>query len=306
MKASRAAFWNFARADYLAAYINQSKTRLDPDNLIVWKALGLPMTDDGTLVYSDPSTPTNTMVSYQPRDREDMVSCALILIVLRVMNFLAPQDDNSPDNAAGTPNVFDSPGTLGFRSPSETGTSTPVQGRIARWKHLRRQLEDWYDNLPFTFQPYAMMGASSQHPYDLPPETRPRFTRIFFSVPMCAAALQLYHFAQILLLLKQPVDESAPGFMANRIRMFRKVSEESEHHSRQICGIALGKPPPAVSRQMVHSLHLAGLCFEEREDRLVVLELLANIEKETGASTSQRARELREAWGWGPEVREIF
>ncbi|KIW10308.1 hypothetical protein PV08_11270 [Exophiala spinifera] len=306
MKASRAAFWNFARADYLAAYINRSKTRLDPDNLLVWKALGLPITDEGGLVYNDPSTPTNAMVSYQTRDREDMVSCALIWIVLRVMNFLAPHDDHNPETAAGTPNnVFDSPGTLAFRSPSETGASTPIQGRIARWKQLRRQLEDWYDNLPFTFQPYAMMGAASQHPYDQPPETRPRFTRIFFSVPMCAAALQLYHFAQILLLLNQPVDESAAGFMANRIRMFRKVSEESEHHSRQICGIALGKPPPAVSRQMVHSLHLAGLCFEEREDRLVVLELLGNIEKETGASTSQRARELREAWGWGPEVREV-
>lgn len=122
---------------------------------------------------------------------------------------------------------------------------------------------------------------------------------------MCAAALQLYHFAQILLLLKQPVDESDSRFMANRLRMFRKVSEESEHHSRQICGIALGKPPPAVSRQMVHSLHLAGLCFEEKEDRFVVLELLGNIEKETGASTAQRVRELREAWGWGSEIREV-
>ncbi|KAK5457988.1 hypothetical protein LTS15_004067 [Exophiala xenobiotica] len=304
LKASRAAFWNFARADYLAAYVNRSKTRLDPDSLTMWKALGLPVTDDGTLTYSDPSTPVNSIVSYQPGDREDMVACTLIWIVLRIMNFVAPQEE-AANNPSGTPSVLDSPGTLGFRSPSETGTPTPVQSRIARWKQLRRQLEDWYDNLPFTFQPYAMMGAVVQHPHEQPPETRPRFTRIFFSVPMCAAALQLYHFAQILLLLKQPVDESDTRFMANRLRMFRKVSEESEHHSRQICGIALGKPPPAVSRQMVHSLHLAGLCFEENEDRMVVLELLANIEKETGASTGQRVRELREAWGWGSEIREV-
>src|SRR5689334_2691641 len=42
MKAGRAAFWNFARADYLAAYVNHSKTRLDPDELTMWKAAGLP------------------------------------------------------------------------------------------------------------------------------------------------------------------------------------------------------------------------------------------------------------------------
>jgi hypothetical protein len=124
---------------------------------------------------------------------------------------------------------------------------------------------------------------------------------------MCAAALQLYHFAQILLLLNQPVDEHDARNPANRLRMFRKVAEESEHHSRQICGIALGRPPPAVSRQMVHSLYLAGSCFEEKEDRAMVLELLDNISKETGAPTAHRARELKTQWGWQeePRVKEV-
>ncbi|KAK4935134.1 hypothetical protein LTR10_023755 [Elasticomyces elasticus] len=304
MKAGRAAFWNFARADYLAAYINHSKTKLDPDNLTMFKAAGLPLTEDGTLTYNDPSAPISTIVFNQPGDREDVVACTLIWIVLRVMNFVAPQDDTS-NSTSGTPQMFESPGTIGFKSASDAGTPTPIQTRIARWKMLRRQLEEWYDNLPFTFQPYAMMGAGSQHPNEPPSEQRPRFTRIFFSVAMCAAALQLYHFAQILLLLNQPVDEGDTRNIANRIRMFRKVSEELEYHSRQICGIALGKPPPAVARQMVHSLYLAGLCFEEKDDRVVVLELLGNIEKETGASTAQRVRELREQWGWDDEIREI-
>ncbi|KAL2407976.1 Transcription activator AMTR1 [Exophiala dermatitidis] len=298
MKAGRAAFWNFARADYLAAYINRTRTRLDPDNLTMWKAAGLPVADDGTLTYSDPTTPGSAIVSYRPADREDLVSCTLIWIVLRTMNFIAPQEDAGP-STTNTPHSHDSPATRG----SDAGNPSPIRARIAQWKQLRRQLEDWYDNLPFTFQPYAIMGA--QNPYDQPPDHPPRFTRIFFSVPMCAAALQLYHFAQILLLLNQPMDESDTRNLANRIRMFRKVSEESEHHSRQICGIALGKPPPAVARQMVHSLYLAGLCFEEKDDRVVVLELLQNIERETGASTAQRVRELREQWGWDDEVQEV-
>ncbi|EXJ80333.1 hypothetical protein A1O1_08477 [Capronia coronata CBS 617.96] len=299
MKAGRAAFWNFARADYLAAYINHSKTRLDPDNLTMWKAAGLPVTDDGTLTYNDPITPGSAVVSYRPGDREDLVSCTLIWIVLRTMNFIAPPED-AGGSTAHTPMSLDTPAT---KPGSDAGGPNSLRSRITRWKQLRRQLEDWYDNLPFTFQPYAIMGA--QTPSDQPPDHPPRFTRIFFSVPMCAAALQLYHFAQILLLLNQPVDESDTRNLANRIRMFRKVSEESEHHSRQICGIALGKPPPAVARQMVHSLYLAGLCFEAKDDRMVVIELLKNIERETGASTAHRVRELREQWGWEEEVQEV-
>lgn len=306
MKAGRAAFWNFARADYLASYVNHAKTRLDPDNLTMWKAAGLPVMDDGTLNYNDPSTPINTIVSYQPGDREDLVSCTLIWIVLRTMNFIAPQDEPS-GSTTSTPGIFDSPAAPLLKTGSDPGTPGTIQTRIARWKQLRRQLEDWYDNLPFTFQPYASAAAGAQHPSDLLPDGRPRFARLFFSVPMCAAALQLYHFAQILLLVNQPVDEHDARNHVNRLRMFRKVTEESEHHSRQICGIALGRPPPAVSRQMVHSLYLAGSCFEEKEDRTVVLELLANITKETGCPTAHRIKELKEQWGWrdDPKVMEV-
>ena len=305
MKAGRAAFWNFARADYLAAYVNNAKTRLDPDNLTMWKAAGLPVMDDGTLHYNDPSTPVNAIVSYQPGDREDLVACTLIWIVLRTMNFIAPQEDVA--NTTGTPRPFESPAGGLLRKNPESSTPGTVQTRISQWRQLRRQLEDWHENLPFTFQPYAIAAAGAQQPSDLLPDGRPRFARSYFSVPMCAAALQLYHFAQILLLLHQPADEHDARHPANRLRMFRKVAEQSEHHSRQICGIALGKPPPAVSRQMVHSLYLAGSCFEEKEDRVVVLELLGNIAKETGCPTAHRIRELKEQWGWvdEPVVREI-
>ena len=276
MKAGRAAFWNFARADYLAAYVNRSTTRLDTENLTMWRAAGLPITEDGVLIYRD-HVNSGDLVTYLPGDREDSVACALIWIVLRIMNFVA----------------------------QGAAQSASIQARIEQWKQLRRQLEDWYDNLPFTFQPYATMSTAPQIGTQQPEETKNRFVRLFFSVPMCAAALQLYHFAQIVLVPNQPVDERDTRTLAKRIQMFRNVAEESEHHSRQICGIALGKPPPAVSRQMVHSLYLAGLLFEEDEDRKVVVDLLRNIERETGSSTAQRVKDLRDQWGWNEEVTEI-
>lgn len=276
MKAGRAAFWNFARADYLAAYVHRTRTRLDTENLTMWRAAGLPITEDGVLKHGDDAANANG-ITYLPSDREDSVACSLIWIVLRVMNFVA----------------------------QGAAQASPIQTRIDQWNQLRRQLEEWFDNLPFTFQPYATMSTSPQTDSDQLEEHKNKFVRLFFSVPMCAAALQLYHFAQIVLLPNQPVDERDNSNLAKRIQMMRNVSEASNYHSRQICGIALGKPPPAVSRQMIHSLYLAGLCFEEDEDRKVVLELLQNIEKETGSSTVQRVRDLREQWGWQGEVIEI-
>lgn len=242
----------------------------------MWRAAGLPITEDGLLTHGDDAANGDAM-TYLPSDREDSVACALIWIVLRVMNFVA----------------------------QGAAQASPIQTRIAQWMQLRRLLEEWFDNLPFTFQPYATMSTSPQIDSDQPEEHKNKFVRLYFSVPMCAAALQLYHFAQIVLLPNQPVDERDNSNLAKRIQMFRNVSEASDYHSRQICGIALGKPPPAVSRQMVHSLYVAGLCFEENEDRKVVLELLQNIEKETGSSTVQRIRDLREQWGWQGEVTEI-
>lgn len=306
MKAGRAAFWNFARADYLAAYVNNSRTRLDTENLTMWRAAGLPVTEQGIITYGAHTT-TDAGMSYLPSDREDSVACALIWIVLRVMNFIAPQEE-AANSTASTPQFSDNVSSLGAgRHSVDAATTglTSVQQRISQWTRLRRQLEEWYDSLPFTFQPYATMSTTPQIDSEQNEDDKNRFVRLFYSVPMCAAALQLYHFAQILLLINQPVDEKDTKHLAKRLQMFRKVSEESEYHSRQICGIALGKPPPAVSRQMVHSLYLAGVCFEQDEDRKVVVGLLHNVEKETGLSTSQRLKDLREEWGWNEEVMEI-
>lgn len=75
----------------------------------------------------------------------------------------------------------------------------------------------------------------------------------FFTVPMCAVALQLYHFVPILLLMNSPTEKSLDG--ASRLRLFRRVSQESEHHSRQICSIALGARNHVAEReQMIQPL----------------------------------------------------
>ncbi len=104
----RASFWNFARADYQAAYINHQPTFLSTENLSIWHKSGLQLQSDGGL-YNDPLVVKND--SSHCRDIAEVVSHTLLYLLLRVMNFLA----------------------------CDTASTNSTQ-----WLHLLRQLDEWY------------------------------------------------------------------------------------------------------------------------------------------------------------------
>jgi hypothetical protein len=256
IKGGHASFWTIAQADLIAAYLQNERTQIDPQDLGLWKAAGLRAVSTMSSTSATISFPQFSVLNSSAR-REDEICRTLIWIVSKIMNFLAPKSE-----------------------PQD----------LSHWEELRELLSQWHQHLPPIFHPYASMPTDEKHS-----DGSPRFIRVFFNVPMCAAALQLYHFAQILLLTNRPLDGMD---VASRLKMFRNASEESNQHSRQICGIALGRNSPAVSRQMVQSLYLAGICLEEDEDRSVVLRLLKNIQSDTGCPTIDRIESLQSAWGW--------
>ena len=47
-----ASFWNFARADYQAAYLNRQETLLDTNDLALWNSCGLEVQQDASLYKS--------------------------------------------------------------------------------------------------------------------------------------------------------------------------------------------------------------------------------------------------------------
>ncbi|KAK5166251.1 uncharacterized protein LTR77_008512 [Saxophila tyrrhenica] len=257
----RASFWNFARADYQAAYINHQHTFLNTTDLSLWRNSGLQLQSDGSL-YTNPAAIKNDPTHC--REIAETVSHTLLWLLLRVMNYLA----------------------------SDTDAIGPQQRR-QEWDILTSQLDSWHTHLPATFQPVAQMRHSSR-------QNSSQLTEVFFTMPVCAASLHLYHFARILLLLHKPLTTSSSD-NSPVLNALLASSAEALKHAHRIIGIALGRPPPAVRVEMLLPLFIAGVCVEDEEERGVVLELLRAIEVDTGCETGGRCEELKRRWEWGGE-----
>ncbi|KAM3417488.1 hypothetical protein BST61_g5732 [Cercospora zeina] len=259
-----ASFWNFARADYQAAYLNKQRTLLNTEDFALWNSCGLEVQPDGSLYKSTEFVKNDPTHS---RALAELVAHTLLWLVLRAMNYLA-SDENST-------------------------------ARQSQWEMLTRQLDHWYGNLPDTFQPCAHI----RHPAS-GRSVRSQLCEAFFSIDVCAAAMQLYHFARILLLLHRPITTAIErSAFRNRLKAYREVSTEAIRHAHEIIGVALGRPHPAIRVEMLLPLSIAGACLEENDERTVVLEVLHAIEQDTGHSTGMRREELMQEWGWaqGPE-----
>ncbi|KAH9822731.1 Fungal specific transcription factor domain [Teratosphaeria destructans] len=264
----QASFWNFARADYQAAYTHRRKTLLDTSDLKLWRESGLEIQPDGTLYADAIKIKNDTM---HCRKISELCARTLLWIVLRITNFVAAEDVDRDSDA-----------------------------QMQTWQELTGLLEYWHTNLPETFQPCAAI----RFPLRLRTHrgTSGQLTEVFFSITVCAAALQLYHFARIVLLHNKPGPTNAT---VNRFKAYREVSAEAIKHARQIVGIALGRPPPSVRVEMSLSLYVAGGCLEDDDERKVVLELLRAIEKDTGCANEDKVRNLVTEWGWKQEPEAI-
>ena len=264
-----ASFWNFVRADYQAAYINRQRTFLDTEDLPLWHDCGLQIQADGMLYHLPTSVKNDTT---RCRISVELVTHTLLWIVLRVMNYIANENNDEVPSA-----------------------------RQAHWEQITSQLDCWHTHLPSMFQPVARMRRMASA---LKPRGTARLTEMFFSIDACAAGLQLYHFTRILLLLHRPPSKDA-ALWGGRLEAYREVSREAIKHAHEIVGIALGRPHPAIRVEMLLPLYISGLCLEADDERGMVLELLKAIEMDTGYSTEVRCQELVTGWGWNQEIEGI-
>ncbi|KAK4975636.1 FACT complex subunit [Elasticomyces elasticus] len=318
----RAVFWNFARQDMLSAFINHTCTRLDTADIPMWRSAGLHISDSGFIV------PSNTSANLPMKD--DMISNALVWLLCKLVNFMAAGDD----------------------LPAEInpwGYGITQQQLLDYWQQLDEQLTVWYEGLPASFMPSAILQPQTNLDANL---VRVKQTaEAWYARPMCASTMQSYHFARIQLLhnkphlttqsppratsrhpqtprpLSSPSGQGTPSPASSHTRRlirtpktsnistrhasYRAIVKQSEIHAREIVSIALGRSDAGVRVHAVQPLYAAGQVLgsagESSKDdvdaaRRCVVDLLREIEADTGWACEYRVQQLLEEWectvGW--------
>jgi hypothetical protein len=276
-KARRATFWNIARQDMFAALINKTHTRLDTEDYFLWREAGLFIDDNGFLVPSDNGYPGESERAIS----EDLICNALIWLMAKLVNFMAVGDALNTNN-------------MGM-----SWTEMPQRTLLDYWCNLRNQFQVWHDSLPATFQASARVEPASTVGRLLKNENESMFTEVWYSIPMCASTMQIYHMGQILLFMNKPHESTQGGStVCARLNSYQSVLAACQKHSREIVGISLACSDDAVRIHSVQPLFTAGQCLSDARERQVVLNQLRDIESDIGWATDYRARQLCEQWHW--------
>ncbi|KAE8148903.1 hypothetical protein BDV25DRAFT_157310 [Aspergillus avenaceus] len=280
---ARAAFWNFARLDYMGSYIARLSTQLDQENFTLWRAAGILIDDlENFSLQAD-------LVADKTLSQEDLAANSLIWLVTKVINFLAESKKSQWEQLTG--HAPSEPST-----PSPPATSATSYPSTSTWLKLSFDFQTWMEGLPETFRPCLRLD----HPKDLskmPEISYMPFPEIFYSLTSCAATMQQYHFGRLALSLNRPPDAvSGPSTAFDRLQGYRELMKETDYRCREICGIALGRPKNAARVCTVPILFAVGQCFENPEERQIVVGLLRGIEADLGWETSFRVEKLHALW----------
>jgi hypothetical protein len=149
----------------------------------------------------------------------------------------------------------------------------------ARWKALFDLLEDWYNNRPEEMHPLMVYPSSSDEP-------REPFSVVLYGSSPAVNGNQLYHAAALLMLQDKP----------KGIRL-AKSSKSILWHARQICGIAASNSDHGARINSLQPLWIAGKIMSHETEHRAILDLLAQIESDTGWATAWRAEDLKDYWG---------
>lgn len=311
--------------------ISECPTRLDVTNRKLWIAAGLDLDEHGRLLHS-----SNPISRYgnDTHSREDMIANSLILILMKLNNFITVGDGASPPRApidtSRPPAKRPVPADV---VPPASAFAFSQRELLSEWNRLKDELDTWFANLPDTFQPAARMArpthftgsmntasssnnnnintinshtshpdsvtsypnyAHSRYPFT---QSSSSFEEVWYPIPMVASAMQNYHMARILLLINKPHESTARrATVTGRLQSYQAIAAEIRSHAQSIVSIALSRPEAAARIFSIQPLFVAGQCLTDHRERLVVLGLLTAIEKDLGWATEWRVSQLRGEW----------
>jgi hypothetical protein len=288
--------WSLARQDLLCAckspltlhrvlslkipVISETQTRLDLKDVRLWQNAGLATTEDGTLMPFSPLCSADIRTSADIE--EDTKSNELTWLIGKLSNHLTSGDAINPTDYALP---------LGQRP-----TVGVTQERLLeRWKMLMAEFKKWHDSLPSTFTPHARTPYPTR---DLSSQSCfTAFEQIWYELPICAATMQNYHMAMILLLVNQPQESTCiRSTVSARLNSYRKIQEDVHHYAKEICGVSLADPSDPVRANSVQALFVAGQTFHRREEQQAVLYLLGDVERDLGWTTRFHRAKLVDEW----------
>lgn len=293
-KGRTAVFWNFARQDMLSAFINNTGTRLDVGDLPMWSSAGINFDPQG---YICPSNPSHQDYRPETAMSDDKISNALIWLLMKLVNFIAAGDEMPAS-------------VLGVRQ----------HDLLEYWHEMDKQLRVWYEGLPPSFRAIAVGTDEAS-----------RLEERWFPRPMCASAMQTYHFTRVQLLMNKPhistgsplprrpptaetgnntgqMDTSStPGSsLAARHASYASILQQCRFHAREIVAISLGRADEGTRIHSVQPLWTAGLVLGARgEDgvsaetemwRRTVVDFLRGVERDMGWACEYRVQDLLSVW----------
>ncbi|KAL7943606.1 hypothetical protein V8C42DRAFT_327973 [Trichoderma barbatum] len=268
-------FWSLARQDLLCSFISETQTRLDLKDIRLWQNAGLVTDEHGSLMPF--------YISNAAEVEEDARSNELVWLLGKIANHIAAGDALNPKHYALPPG----------QRPLVGVTQEQL---LERWNILTKELQNWRCSLPASFNPSArtmsaeMAGAAVEKGHNNYPLN---FEKIWYEAPICAATMQSYHMACILLLTNQPQESTAVrSSVSARLDSYRQSEREALRHAWEICGISLTNPPDSVRVHSVQALFVAGQVFTDSQDLQVVLGLLSSIERDLGWTTSHHASRI--------------
>ena len=202
--------------------INECQTRLDTDDLDLWREAGLSIDAEG---FVDLSKNNGNPPENDGGMREDMICNALVWLISRLINYIAAGEMFAPIPAGHREENTQSDG------PISIGISQ--QSLLERWERIDKGIIAWHSGLPDTFKPCARLPHQRSPKGDEPSTSL--FSEIWYSIPMCGSTIQNYHMARILLLINKPHETTARrSTIARRLKSYRLIEEETMFHCREI------------------------------------------------------------------------
>ncbi|KAK6085652.1 zn 2cys6 transcription factor [Seiridium cupressi] len=215
--------------------------------------------------------------------QEGIKAKQLICIIGKVINFITSGDALDPEDFA--------------RPPGQRLLVGVAQEQLLEcWNAMVSELRQWYEALPVTFAP-SVRTRTARNTALSSGQQNQDFQQIRYDIPACAATMQYYHMACILLLVNRPQESTAiRSTVSARLQSYRHDEQRALYHAREICGISNAEPAEPLRIHPVQPLFVAGQVFHESEDQCMVTELLLGIERDLGWSTASYIAKLEDEW----------